>query len=309
MSSGLYSHTTRGVGTVLTAAIYNADHVNHVNNHNPSMMGGYSDSVAEMQTKTSPGGLGSEVLASSLADELQHLRYMISLITGATHWYEAPTTNLGAIGGGTALTLAFAVTPLTLRRTENNTSEVEIESNQSGSGAGNKYSRRIVGTGSNAVAEVREYLGTVEMLRRTASLLTHQIATHFNGFLGIGASGVDLVKFDPSGFFDVKQMATPANPAAEHLRFYVKNVSGVPTLIARSPSGTEVVLGTDTGVTSVVVDQGVAPTQPPGTVGGEIVVTNIAAGIAGNVLTLTVSRQWVGEVVPTDPGGGGGGGE
>lgn len=89
MSSGLYSITTRAAGTVLTAAIYNADHQNHVTNQNPSMTGAYSDNVAQMQTQTSPGGEGTESLAPSLAGELERLRYMMAQMRGKTYWYTA----------------------------------------------------------------------------------------------------------------------------------------------------------------------------------------------------------------------------
>lgn len=94
MSTGLYSHTTRGTGTVLTAAIYNSDHVNHITNQNPSMTGAYSDNVSQMQATSDPGGLGTEVLAGSLAEEIEYLRFAINRIVGKTRWYEAPSTDL-----------------------------------------------------------------------------------------------------------------------------------------------------------------------------------------------------------------------
>lgn len=94
MSSGLYSHTTRATGTVLTAQIYNDDHQNHINNHRPSMIGGYSDTVAEMQTATNPGGIGTESLPASLAGELERIRYAIDRIVGKSQWYEAPDRSL-----------------------------------------------------------------------------------------------------------------------------------------------------------------------------------------------------------------------
>lgn len=90
MSSGLYSITTRASGTVLTAAIYNADHQNHVTNQNPSMTGAYSDNVAQMQIQTSPGGVGTEALPVSLAGELERIRYVIAAMRGETYWYSNP---------------------------------------------------------------------------------------------------------------------------------------------------------------------------------------------------------------------------
>ena len=96
MSSGLYTHTTRATGTVLTAAIYNADHVNHITNQNPTMTGAYSDNVAQMQATTSPGGVGSESLAGTLAGELERLRYGLKQITGGAQWYSALGVTLVA---------------------------------------------------------------------------------------------------------------------------------------------------------------------------------------------------------------------
>ena len=94
MSSGLYSITTRASGTILTAAIYNADHQNHVTNQNPSMTGAYSDDTTQMQAQTDPGGLGTENLAGSLAGELERIRFVLAAMLGNTYWYEAPATTL-----------------------------------------------------------------------------------------------------------------------------------------------------------------------------------------------------------------------
>jgi len=92
--AGLYSHTTRSSGTTLTAAIYNADHVNHITNHVPSQMDDYSDDIAEMQAQTDPGEDGTESQATSLAGEIERLRFIIAEITGNTYWYETPASNL-----------------------------------------------------------------------------------------------------------------------------------------------------------------------------------------------------------------------
>lgn len=99
MSSGGYTHTTRATGTVLTAAIYNSDHQNHILNQNPQMTGGYSDTVTQMQLLSDPGVLGAENLATTLALEIEHLRYQIKSITGENQWYIAPIQNLKSISG------------------------------------------------------------------------------------------------------------------------------------------------------------------------------------------------------------------
>lgn len=93
---GLYSHTTRATGTVLTASIYNTDHQNHIDNLIPSMIDDQSSNVAAMQATTSPGGVGTESLATDLQGELERLRYVIQTIHGGAQWYPgaaAPSTS------------------------------------------------------------------------------------------------------------------------------------------------------------------------------------------------------------------------
>ena len=85
---GLYSHTTRATGTILTATIYNGDHQNHIDNAVPQQHDDYSSNVVQMQTNTDPGEVGSESLATSTAGELERLRFAIKEMKGTNQWYE-----------------------------------------------------------------------------------------------------------------------------------------------------------------------------------------------------------------------------
>src|SRR6516164_4355653 len=89
----LYTITTRASGTILTAAIYNADHQNHVNFGDAQHLGSFSQNQGQMQTQATPGDVGSESLAVSISDELARIRYMISQIRGTTYWYSASATQ------------------------------------------------------------------------------------------------------------------------------------------------------------------------------------------------------------------------
>lgn len=89
--AALYSHTTRADGLILTAAIYNADHQNHIDNGVPSQLDDYSGTTAEMRTQTDPGEFGSESQATSLAGEIERLRFALAEHKGTTYWYQ--TTN------------------------------------------------------------------------------------------------------------------------------------------------------------------------------------------------------------------------
>lgn len=92
--AALYSHTTRATGLTLTAAIYNADHQNHIDNGVPLQQDDYSVNVGQMQTNTDPGEVGSEVLATTLAGELERLRFMIKEITDKAQWYSRPDIGI-----------------------------------------------------------------------------------------------------------------------------------------------------------------------------------------------------------------------
>lgn len=99
-----YTHTTRANGTVLTAAIYNADHQNHIDNGIPTALDDYSISVLQMQTTIDPGESGSESLATSLAGEIERIRFAIKELknkltsTGAAaQWYSSPDVGMSGV--------------------------------------------------------------------------------------------------------------------------------------------------------------------------------------------------------------------
>src|SRR5574341_1285814 len=101
---GLYSITTRSDGTVLTASIYNSDHQNHVDNLTPQMTDDYSTSAVQMQTTTDPGEVGTESLPTSLAGELERLRFAIgecktAIGLTAAKWHSTPTGVIGSAFG------------------------------------------------------------------------------------------------------------------------------------------------------------------------------------------------------------------
>lgn len=99
--TALYSITTRATGTTLTAAIYNADHQNHVDNGVPAQLDDYSVNVSQMQTATSPGAVASESLATSLAGELERLRYVLKTLHGGAQWYPGQLLMSSALTAGT----------------------------------------------------------------------------------------------------------------------------------------------------------------------------------------------------------------
>lgn len=93
--AALYSHTTRTTGTTLTANIYNSDHQNHIDNGVPLQQDDYSSNTTQMQSTTDPGEVGTESLATTLAGEIERLRFIIKEITGGAQWYVSPQGAFG----------------------------------------------------------------------------------------------------------------------------------------------------------------------------------------------------------------------
>lgn len=83
-----YSIQSRNDGDILDAAKYNADHQTHVDNAIPGSINDYANDVAQLRTAVDPGEVGAESLPTTLAGELERLRFAIREIKGTNHWYE-----------------------------------------------------------------------------------------------------------------------------------------------------------------------------------------------------------------------------
>lgn len=72
----------------------------------PLLMDDYSIDVTQMQTRTDPGEVGSESLATTLAGEIARIRQMLKEISGKNQWYESPVASLAGLANavGTGLT-------------------------------------------------------------------------------------------------------------------------------------------------------------------------------------------------------------
>lgn len=79
---------------VLTASDLNAEFNNLLTYSDAAHYVGYSANTSQMQTTADPGGVGTESLAASIADELTRLRFAIKRMAGGAQWYVAPARNL-----------------------------------------------------------------------------------------------------------------------------------------------------------------------------------------------------------------------
>lgn len=82
------------VKEVLSHEDLNKEIDNILENFDPQGMGDYSEDAAQMKLVTDPGAAGSENLPTSLAGEIERLRFMVQQITGESPWYGPVGTNL-----------------------------------------------------------------------------------------------------------------------------------------------------------------------------------------------------------------------
>lgn len=92
---GLFSITSRAIGTILTAAIYNGDRQQIVDNLYPAMFDDASTDLTAFRVTVTPGTVGSESLPTSLLGEIQRMRFVIKAIGAAidstvAQWYQVP---------------------------------------------------------------------------------------------------------------------------------------------------------------------------------------------------------------------------
>src|SRR5258708_35078957 len=55
--------------------------------------------VAAMRTTENPGAVGSEVLAKTIQDDIQQLRFQLNAIIGGAQWYSAPDQSIHSLSG------------------------------------------------------------------------------------------------------------------------------------------------------------------------------------------------------------------
>jgi hypothetical protein len=103
-------------GDILSASDYMADNQQHIDNQTPQATDDYSANVSQMRTVTDTGDENSESLATSLAGELERLRYVINHIkttmngSTVTQWYSKSYSLVVSNGTVTTAKLADGAT-------------------------------------------------------------------------------------------------------------------------------------------------------------------------------------------------------
>jgi hypothetical protein len=87
----------------------NAEFDNVLNNFTFEGLDDYELNVTQMRAQTSPGGVGTESLATSGAGELERIRFVLARLQGTTYWYEGPAISLAQ--ANTLLSLSGTIPP------------------------------------------------------------------------------------------------------------------------------------------------------------------------------------------------------
>lgn len=94
------------IAETLNYADLNAEIDNILTNFTPTGVDDYSTNAAQMKLQTSPGGVGTESLAQSLAGEIERLRYMLAQIKGTTYWYSTSSSSLASLAAALEVQVA-----------------------------------------------------------------------------------------------------------------------------------------------------------------------------------------------------------
>jgi hypothetical protein len=249
------------------------------------MAGGYSDNLAEHQLNTDPGGLGTEVLSASLADELEQLRFCIKRITGESQWYVAPAVNLSAVGGtindlivADTVSLQGDLSPAQITADQNNygptghedvfrfrlsTDATRNITGLSGgingrvvvlANVGGSFDMVLVNESAASTAANRFALGSNVAVRPNRAVALQYDATSsrwrlfnsiiptspvFDGNITMLGNLGTVINLTQTGYHDVAEIAAPANPAANSIRWYAKDVAGISKAAYRDSAGLE----------------------------------------------------------------------
>lgn len=97
LAGGLWVYTPAVPNQLITADFYNATQQNIINNFIPGKIDDYSTTLAEMGSETDPYPGGAPSLATTLAGELERIRFVIHrLQPSAVAWYA-----VASVAGGT----------------------------------------------------------------------------------------------------------------------------------------------------------------------------------------------------------------
>lgn len=134
MAGGLFARVKTWIkGETIHSEDLNLEFDNIIQNLVPDKIDDWSATVTQMRLQTDPGSQGSESQATSLAGEIQRLRYVISRIVGFAYWYDNPNTSLATLSSSIAGVLVLPKTRIESGRVDANGQPMFLVPNGSGS--------------------------------------------------------------------------------------------------------------------------------------------------------------------------------
>ena len=161
---------------VLTAADLNAEFDNILTNSRATSITGYSADTTTMQTTADPYPGSSESLASSVAEELTRLRYVIKQMSGQTQWYIDPVGSLSTGGIDAANLASNAVTTVKINNLAVTTAKIDDLGVTTGKIAANAVTRAKLASLANLSST-----GTGAALAVTGTTITTLCTRTFTG--------------------------------------------------------------------------------------------------------------------------------
>jgi hypothetical protein len=98
-------------GQIIAASLWNNEFENLYINLIPSGIDTYSNTDSQMQTSTDPYPSESTSRPTSLAGEIERLRFILNLIIGQTYWYQHPAISLQTLSTETPVIPVGTVMP------------------------------------------------------------------------------------------------------------------------------------------------------------------------------------------------------
>jgi hypothetical protein len=177
-------------GQLIASSLWNNEFINIFTNGNPLGIGAYSDTDPQMQTSTDPFPSGTS-RPTSLAGELERIRYILNLIIGQTYWYNHPHTSLETlftapplVASGTVMVFYQAAAPIGWMQvvTHNDQALRVVSSAGGGSGGINPLS-----TGLNHTHTMANHTHTGADHTHTMANHTHSTPNHQHNLNDVGA--------------------------------------------------------------------------------------------------------------------------
>jgi hypothetical protein len=96
-------------GNPILSAHWNAEFQNIITQLDAQHLSGDGATLSAYQATASPGGLGTEILSSTISDDIKRLRFMLAEITGEAEWYISPSTKLNSKEPGSISNLGMTL--------------------------------------------------------------------------------------------------------------------------------------------------------------------------------------------------------